>query len=156
DDRKRDEERIRNENVILREEVDRASMFEEIVGTSGVLKAVLRQVAQVAPTESTVLITGETGTGKELIARAIHRRSTRAARAFVPVNCAAIPSPLMASELFGTSEGRLPAHCSVAKASSSSLMVERSSSTRWANYQPTPKWRCCACCRSASSSAWVA
>ena len=105
DDRKRDEERIRNENVMLREEVDRASMFEEIVGTSAVLKAVLRQVAQVAPTESTVLITGETGTGKELIARAIHRRSTRTARAFVTVNCAAVPASLIASELFGHERG---------------------------------------------------
>ena len=105
DDRKRNEERMRNENAILREEVDRTSMFEEIVGTSAALKVVLRHVGQVAPTDSTVLITGETGTGKELVARAIHRRSPRAARAFVTINCAAIPPSLIASELFGHERG---------------------------------------------------
>ena len=105
DDRKRAEERVRNENVALREEIDKASMFEEIVGTSPLLHAVLSRVAKVASTESTVLITGETGTGKELIARAIHKRSPRAARAFVSVNCAAIPRDLIASELFGHEKG---------------------------------------------------
>jgi PAS domain S-box-containing protein len=105
DDRKRAEDRIRNENVALREEISRASMFEEIIGSSEALNGVLRQVAQVAPTDSTVLITGETGTGKELVARAIHKRSPRAARAFVSVNCAAIPASLMASELFGHERG---------------------------------------------------
>ncbi len=106
EDRKRDsEEQLQNENVALREEIDKASMFEEIVGTSRPLKAVLSRVAKVAPTDSTVLITGETGTGKELIARAIHRRSQRASRAFVSVNCAAIPRDLLASELFGHEKG---------------------------------------------------
>jgi transcriptional regulator with GAF, ATPase, and Fis domain len=80
-------------------------MFEEIVGTSPALQAVLTLVAKVAPTDSTVLITGETGTGKELIARAIHKRSTRSARAFVSVNCAAIPASLIPSELFGHEKG---------------------------------------------------
>src|SRR5438874_6766395 len=80
-------------------------MFEEIVGTSPALHAVLARVAKVAPTDSTVLLTGETGTGKELIARAIHKRSPRAARAFVSVNCAAIPLSLIASELFGHEKG---------------------------------------------------
>jgi transcriptional regulator with GAF, ATPase, and Fis domain len=80
-------------------------MFEEIVGSSPALKAVLAGVAKVAPTESTVLITGQTGTGKELIARAIHKRSLRAARAFVSVNCAAVPRDLIASELFGHEKG---------------------------------------------------
>src|SRR5262249_52876725 len=93
------------ENVALREEVDKTSMFEEIVGTSAPLRAVLASVARVAPLESTVLITGETGTGKELVARAIHRRSTRASRAFVSVNCAAIPPTLITSELFGHEKG---------------------------------------------------
>src|SRR6202011_4892125 len=105
DDRKRDEERLQQENVALREEIDRASMFEEIVGTSPALQAVLSRISKVAPTDSTVLITGETGTGKELVARAIHRRSNRASRAFVSVNCAAIPRDLIASELFGHEKG---------------------------------------------------
>ena len=102
---KQEEEGIRNENIALREEIVNASMFEEIVGTSPALQAVLTLVAKVAPTDSTVLITGETGTGKELIARAIHKRSTRSARAFVSVNCAAIPASLIPSELFGHEKG---------------------------------------------------
>jgi PAS domain S-box-containing protein len=105
EDRKEAEERLRQENVALREEIDKASMFEEIVGTAPALRAVLSRVSKVAPTDSTVLITGETGTGKELVARAIHRRSRRASRAFVSVNCAAIPRDLIASELFGHEKG---------------------------------------------------
>jgi PAS domain S-box-containing protein len=105
EDRKQAEDRLRQENVALREEIDKASMFEEIVGTSRPLKAVLSRIAKVAPTDSTVLITGETGTGKELVARAIHRRSRRSSRAFVCVNCAAIPRDLIASELFGHEKG---------------------------------------------------
>jgi PAS domain S-box-containing protein len=105
DDRKQAEDRLRSENVALREEIDKASMFEEIVGTARPLKAVLSRIAKVAPTDSTVLITGETGTGKELVARAIHRRSRRSSRAFVSVNCAAIPRDLIASELFGHEKG---------------------------------------------------
>ncbi|MGJ5815841.1 sigma 54-interacting transcriptional regulator [Paludibaculum fermentans] len=93
------------ENLALREEIAKASMFEEIVGESPVLRSVLARVAKVAPTDSTVLITGETGTGKELVARAIHKRSNRAARAFVTVNCAATPAALIASELFGHEKG---------------------------------------------------
>src|SRR5246500_4863715 len=105
DDRKTAEERLQQENVALREEVDKASMFEEIVGASPTLMAVLSPACKVAVSESTVLITGETGTGKELVARAIHRRSRRASRAFVAVNCAAIPRELIASELFGHEKG---------------------------------------------------
>jgi formate hydrogenlyase transcriptional activator len=105
EDRKRAEERTRNENVALREEIDRSSMFEEIVGASEALRQVLAQVAKVAPTDSTVLISGETGTGKELIARAIHKRSNRSARAFIRVNCGAISPSLIASELFGHEKG---------------------------------------------------
>ncbi len=105
DDRKQAEERVQLENVALREEIDKASMFEEIVGTSHALHAVLSRVSKVAPTDSTVLITGETGTGKELVARAIHRRSHRSSSAFVSVNCAAIPRDLIASELFGHEKG---------------------------------------------------
>jgi formate hydrogenlyase transcriptional activator len=105
DDRKRAEDRTRNENVALREDIVRSSMFEEIVGSSEPLRHVLVQVSKVAPTDSTVLVLGETGTGKELIARAIHNRSKRSNRAFIRVNCAAIPSSLIASELFGHERG---------------------------------------------------
>jgi PAS domain S-box-containing protein len=105
EDRKQAEERVRSENLALREEIDRSSMFEEIVGSSDALRRVLAEVAKVAPTDSTVLILGETGTGKELIARAIHKRSTRSTRAFIRVNCAAIPPSLIASELFGHEKG---------------------------------------------------
>jgi formate hydrogenlyase transcriptional activator len=105
DDRKQAEYRMSNENLALREEMDRSSMFEDIVGSSAALRKVLRQVDKVAASDSTVLIIGETGTGKELVARAIHRRSKRAARAFIGVNCAAIPPSLIASELFGHEKG---------------------------------------------------
>ena len=105
DERKRAEEKLQQENVALREEIDKASMFEEIVGTSKPLKAVLSRIAKVGPTDSTVLITGETGTGKELIARAVHKRSQRSARPFVSVNCAALPPTLVSSELFGHEKG---------------------------------------------------
>ena len=105
DDRKRAEDRLRNETVALREQIDRDSMFEDIVGSSEALRKVLRQVDKVAHSDSTVLILGETGTGKELIARAIHKRSNRRERAFIGVNCAAIPASLIASELFGHEKG---------------------------------------------------
>src|ERR1700676_2174053 len=105
EDRKQAEERLRQENAALRDEVDKASMFEEIVGTSKSLKAVLARIAKVAPTDSTVLITGEPGTGKELIARAVHKRSQRSGGPFVSVNCAALPPTLVFSELFGHEKG---------------------------------------------------
>jgi formate hydrogenlyase transcriptional activator len=104
-DRKQAEQRMRNENLALREEIDRSSMYETIVGSSESLRKVLLQVDKVAPTDSTVLILGETGTGKELIASAIHKRSRRSAKAFIRVNCAAIPPSLIASELFGHEKG---------------------------------------------------
>jgi len=105
DDRVRAEEKTRNENLALREQIDRDSMFEDIVGSSEVLRKVLRQITKLASSDSTVLILGETGTGKELIARSIHKRSNRADRAFIGVNCAAIPQSLIASELFGHEKG---------------------------------------------------
>ena len=105
DHQKKTEERLRNENLVLREEIDRTSMFEEIVGSSKPMRLLLKNVEKVAPSDSTVLVLGETGTGKELIARALHRRSRRASRAFVRVNCAAIPQSLIASELFGHEKG---------------------------------------------------
>jgi formate hydrogenlyase transcriptional activator len=105
DDQEKTEERLRNENFVLREEIDRASMFEEIIGSSKPIRQLLKQVEKVAPSDLTVLILGETGTGKELIARALHRRSKRANRPFIRVNCAAIPQSLIASELFGHEKG---------------------------------------------------
>jgi PAS domain S-box-containing protein len=105
DERKQAEERMRHETLALREDLARASMFEEIVGSSAALRRVLAQVEKVAGTDATVLIVGETGTGKELMARAIHQRSQRATRAFIRVNCAAIPPALIASELFGHEKG---------------------------------------------------
>jgi PAS domain S-box-containing protein len=105
DDRKQAEERTQQENVVLREQIDQVFMFEEIVGSSPALKTVLSNIVKVAPTDSTVLITGETGTGKELIARAIHKASQRAGQAFISVNCAAIPPSLIATELFGHEKG---------------------------------------------------
>src|SRR5262249_18410017 len=105
DDRKQAEERILKENLALREEIDRSSMSEEIVGSSEALRKVLVQVSKVAHADSTVLILGEPGTGKELIAHAIHRQSNRSERAFIRVNCAAIPRSLIASELFGHEKG---------------------------------------------------
>jgi PAS domain S-box-containing protein len=98
-------DQLYRENLALRDEVERTSMFDEIIGASNPLKRVLSRIAKVAPTDSTVLITGETGTGKELVARAIHRKSARAERAFVSVNCAAIPRDLIPSELFGHEKG---------------------------------------------------
>jgi PAS domain S-box-containing protein len=105
EDRKRAEERMRDENLALREQIDQAFMFEDIVGSSPALQTVLSSIVKVAPTDSTVLITGETGTGKELIARAIHKHSRRSGQAFISVNCASIPSSLIASELFGHEKG---------------------------------------------------
>src|SRR5271155_224390 len=104
-DPKQSEERLKHENVALPEEINKAARFDEIVGSSGALQKALSLVSKVAPTDATVLVTGETGTGKELIARAIHRQSRRSSRAFVSVNCAAIPRDLIASELFGHEKG---------------------------------------------------
>ena len=98
-------DQLYKENIALREEINEASMFEEIIGSSQALRRVLLELAKVAPTDSTVLILGETGTGKELVARAIHKRSKRSGRAFIRVNCAAIPASLIASELFGHEKG---------------------------------------------------
>jgi len=105
DERKRAEQSVRYENQVLREEINHASMFDEIVGRSNALQGVLGNVARVASADSTVLILGETGTGKELIARAIHRSSLRSSQAFIRVDCGAIPGSLLASELFGHEKG---------------------------------------------------
>src|SRR6266481_2730538 len=104
-DAKQSEEKLKHESVALAEEIDKGSMCDEIVGSSGALQKVLSLVSKVAPTDASVLVTGETGTGKELVARAIHRQSRRSSRAFVCVNCAAVPRGLIASELFGHEKG---------------------------------------------------
>ena len=104
-DRTRPHTHLQPDNLSLREDISETPMFEEIVGASAALQGVLSRVSKVAPTSSTVLITGETGTGKELVARAIHRRSPRSGHAFVSVNCAAIPQTLISSELFGHEKG---------------------------------------------------
>ena len=98
-------DRLQAENLYLREEIKLEHNFEEIIGESQSIKAVLRSIEQVAPTDSTVLIRGDTGTGKELIARAIHHMSPRRARSLVKVNCGAIPANLLESELFGHEKG---------------------------------------------------
>jgi len=104
-DPQQSQERLQHENLALRDGIDSTSTCDEIVGTSAALKRVLSLVSKVAPTDASVLITGETGTGKELLARAIHRRSRRSSGAFVSVNCAALPRDLIASELFGHEKG---------------------------------------------------
>ena len=131
DDRKRAEDRTRNENVALREDIVRSSMFEEeIVGSSEPLRQVLVQVSKVAPTDSTVLVLGETGTGKELIARAIHNRSKRSNRAFIRVNCAAIPPPLLRPSCSDMKKAPLRGPLSAGWAVSNRPMEERSSSMK--------------------------
>jgi PAS domain S-box-containing protein len=143
EDRKVAEQRLRDENVALREEIDRSSMFEEIAGSCESMRQVLKQVAKVAPSDATVLILGETGTGKELIARALHRRSNRAAKAFVRVNCAAIPQSLIAP-------------CSDARGGSNPLTAGHFSSMKSAISRWRRRSRSCACYRSASLSEWEA
>ena len=98
-------EQLQIENRLLRDEIVQRSIYEEIVGSSTSLQKVLAAIDKVARTDSTVLVTGETGTGKELVAHAIHRRSPRSSRALVKVNCAALPAELIASELFGHEKG---------------------------------------------------
>lgn len=105
DERKKVEERMLGENLALREQIAQASAFDQIVGGSAPLRRVLSHVSKVAATDSTVLITGETGTGKELVARATHKRSSRAQGPFISLNCAAIPPALIPSELFGHEKG---------------------------------------------------
>jgi formate hydrogenlyase transcriptional activator len=153
---KKAEERLRNENLVLREELDRSSMFEEIVGSSEPMRQVLRQVAKVAPSDSTVLILGETGTGKELIARALYRRSSRSTRAFVRVNGATIPQSLIASEFFGTRKAPSRGHCRDVWGGLNPLTAERFSLMKLAIFPSRLKLRSCTCSRSENSSGWGA
>jgi len=155
DDRKRSEDRLRNETLALREDIVRSSMFDEIVGSSEVLRRVLSQVSKVSPTDSTVLILGETGTGKELIAHAIHDRSKRSAGAFIRVNCAAIPASLIASELFGHEKGSFTGALQRRVGALKRPTAARFSWMRSASFRPQPKSRCCGFFRSESSSEWA-
>jgi formate hydrogenlyase transcriptional activator len=152
EDRKLAEQCLQNENIVLREEVDRFSMFEEIVGSCEPMRQVLKQVTKVAPSDSTVLILGETGTGKELIARALHRRSNRAARAFVRVNCAAIPQSLIASELFGHEKGAFTGALQRRIGRFESAAEGHSSLMKSAIFQWRLRSHSCVCYRSASLS----
>src|SRR5258708_15191947 len=102
---KRLKDQLHDENVVLREQIDQAFMFEEIVGTSSALQGVLSRLMKVAPTDSSVLISGETGTGKELFARAIHKRSPCSQPAFVTANYPPLAPSLISSELFGHEKG---------------------------------------------------
>jgi transcriptional regulator with GAF, ATPase, and Fis domain len=148
-------DQLQSENIVLREEVLNASMFEEIVGTSPSLQTVLSRISKVAPTDSSVLITGETGTGKELVARAIHRRSRRSSRAFVSVNCAAIPHDLIASELFGHEKGAFTGATQRRLGPSNWPRAARSSSTKLGSFLPKPRSLSCVFCRSTSLSVSV-
>ncbi len=98
-------DRFRREKQYLEEELDQEHHFDDIVGDSPSLRNVLKDIETVAPTEATVLIQGETGTGKELLARSIHRLSSRRDRTFIKLNCASIPAGLLESELFGHEKG---------------------------------------------------
>jgi transcriptional regulator with GAF, ATPase, and Fis domain len=138
------------ENIVLREEISNTSMFEEVLGTSNALQRVLALAAKVAPTDSTVLIMGETGTGKELIARAIHKRSKRVERSFVSVNCAAIPSSLIMSELFGHEKGAFTGAVQrrlgrFELAEGGTLFLDEVGDLPWKR-----KSRCCVFCRNAN------
>ena len=149
-------ERVSEQKSYLEEEIRAEQDFEDIVGSSPVLREVLQQVETVAPTDSTVLIEGETGTGKELIARAIHDRSSRRERTFVKINCAAIPMGLLESELFGQKGAPLPERSHERSGASNWLIKARCSWMRSATFLWSCNLSCCGFFRNKSSSAWVA
>jgi len=151
---KRLKDHLHDENVVLREQIDQAFMFEEIVGSSPALKTVLSSSVKVAPTDSTVLITGETGTGKELIARAIHKRSRRAGQAFISVNCASIPTSLIASELFGHEKGAFTGALQQRQGRFEWRTPALSFSMRSASFRRKHRFHCCECSRSANLNGW--
>ncbi len=145
-------DQLEAENIYLRQEVSRESDFEHIIGTSGVLMKVLHQVEQVAATDSTVLLSGETGTGKELIAQAVHNLSPRHGRLMVKVNCAALPAALIESELFGRESALIPEHWPDRSGALSWLTVPPCSLMRSRSCRLTCRQSCCGCWRMGSSS----
>ena len=151
-DRKLAEQRLQEENVALRGEIDKALMFEEIVGGSAPLKKLLSRVSKVAPTDSSVLITGETGTGKELVARAIHRRSRRSAYPFVSLNCAAIPVTSSHRNCLAMRKAHLPEPRSEDWGGSNSLPAVLCFWTKWANCPWKRRSPCCVFCRNTNSN----
>ena len=144
--------RLVNENAHLKQELRERYDFAGIVGNSGPMQRVYQQVAQVARTSTSVLLRGETGTGKELIARAIHYNSARAKTPFVKVSCSALPETLIECELFGYEKGAFTGANHEAGAVRAGGRTARSSSTRSATSRSPRRSSCCACCRSASSS----
>jgi len=149
-------DKLAHEKLYLEEEIRSEMNFDQIVGNSPALRRVLELVETVAPSDSTVLLLGETGTGKELIARAIHDHSRRKDRTFVKLNCAAIPTGLLESELFGHEKGAFTGAISQKIGRLELATRARCFWTRW----ETSPWKSsrssCALCRSANSSAWAA
>ncbi len=131
--------RLEADNVYLKEEIKSYHDFDDIVGESASLRLALARLSQVAPTNSSVLLLGPTGTGKELFARALHERSRRHARPLVRVNCAALPPTLVESELFGHEKGAFTGAVALRQGASSSPTAARSSSTRSATCRWTSR-----------------
>jgi len=150
------EKQLERERVYVDDETFAGAKFEEIVGSSESLWHALGHVARVAPTDSTVLVTGESGTGKELVARAIHKRSRRADRPFIRVNCAAIPQSLIASELFGHEKGAFTGATERRLGRLSSPMAGRFSLTKSVIFRLIRKLRCYVSCKSVNSNASAA
>ena len=150
-------DQLAKEKHYLQEEIRTEHNFDEIVGESSALRRVLKEVETVAPTDSTVLIRGETGTGKELIARALHELSPRRERTFVKINCAAIPTGLLESELFGHEKGAFTGAISQ-KVGRFELahLGDVVFSMRWGTFRRSCNPNCCACCRSRNSNDWEA
>lgn len=144
--------KLAEEKLYLEDEIRSELNFEEIIGESAALKHILKQVETVAPTDSTVLILGETGTGKELIARAIHNLSQRRERTFVKINCAAIPTGLLESELFGHERGAFTG--AIAQKIGRFELADKGTLflMKWATSRRSYSRNCCASCKSTSSS----
>ena len=142
--------RFSPEFVALDEPSAEVVRYEGVIGRSAALRNVLNQIGQVAPTDVTVLIYGETGTGKERFARAVHNLSGRRGQAFVKFNCAAIPATLLESDLFGTNG--FYARSRGASAGSRPRTAARCSSTRLARSRSSCSRSCFAFCRNANSS----